>query len=80
MKYACLGELVSNWVAHTGWIKAISCQYRGMDMRAAEFKVRGVVAGKREEDGKKLVDLDVWTENAVGQKTTPGKATVVLNA
>ena len=35
---------------------------------------------KREEDGKQLVDLDVWTDNAAGHKTTPGKATVVLNA
>ena len=79
MKYACLGELVSNWLAHSGWVKSISCQYRGMDMRGASFSVKGTVAGKREADGQKLVDLDVWTENEAGQKTTPGKATVVLN-
>lgn len=79
MKYACLGELVSNWLDHSGWVKMISCQYRGMDMRGAEFKVKGLVAAKREENGQKLVDLDVWTENVGGQKTTPGKATVVLN-
>ena len=38
------------------------------------------MTGKREEDGRKLIDVDVWTENADGQTTTPGKAVVVLKA
>jgi len=79
MKYASLGELVSNWLAHTGRLRTIACQYRGMDMRGATFTCKGVVTGKGEEGGAKLVDLEVWTENAEGQKTTPGTATVVLN-
>ena len=80
MKYASLGELVSNWVGHSGWVRSISCQYRGMDMRGATFTAKGAVAAKREEDGLKLVDLEIWTEDAKGAKTTPGTATVVLNS
>ncbi len=79
MKYASLGELVANWVGPSGWVRAIACQYRGMDMRGATFTCKGVVTAKREEDGRKLVDLDIWTEDAKGAKTTPGTATVVLN-
>jgi acyl dehydratase len=79
MKYASLGELVSNWVGHTGWVRAIACQYRGMDMRGATFACKGQVAAKREEDGRKVVDLEVWTEDAAGARTTPGTATVVLH-
>ena len=78
-KYASLGELVSNWLGHNGRIQKLSCQYRGMDMQGTEWLAKGVVTGKREEDGRKLVDIDVWTENASGQKTTPGKAVVVLD-
>ena len=78
MKYASLGELVSNWLGHGGWIRSIACQYRGMDMRGATFTCKGVVTAKREEDGRKLVDLEVWTEDAKGARTTPGTATVVL--
>lgn len=78
MKYACLGELVSNWLGHSGWVRSIACQYRGMDMRGATFTAKGVVAAKREEDGVKLVDLEIWTEDAKGARTTPGMATVVL--
>jgi acyl dehydratase len=79
MKYASLGECISNWLGHTGWIRSIGCQYRGMDMQGKPFKVKGTVTAKREEGGLKLVDIDVWTEDAAGTKTTPGKATVVLD-
>lgn len=79
MKFASLGELVSNWMDHSGWVKSIACQYRGMDMQDTAFTCKGVVAAKRHEDGKNLVDLEIWAENAAGQKTTPGTATVVLN-
>jgi acyl dehydratase len=80
LKYATLGECVSNWLGHSGWIASIGCQYRGMDLRGAPFTVKGVVRAKREEGGRKLVDLDVWTEDAKGNKTTPGTATVVLRS
>jgi acyl dehydratase len=79
MKYASLGELVSNWLQHTGRIVSISCQYRGMDMMGDRFVCRGVVSAKREEGGRRLVELDVWTENSAGTKTTPGRALVELD-
>jgi acyl dehydratase len=78
MKYAALGECVSNWLAHTGHVVTISCQYRGMDMRGANFTVGGKVVGKREENGQKLVDLELWTVTDEGKVTTPGTATVAL--
>jgi acyl dehydratase len=78
MKYASLGELVSNWLGHTGWIRSIACQYRGMDMRGATFTCKGRVAATRDEGGRKLVDLEIWTEDGSGNRTTPGTATVEL--
>jgi acyl dehydratase len=80
MKYASLGECISNWLGHSGWVRSIGCQYRGMDMQGKAFSVKGTVTAKREEGGQKLVDIDVWTEDADGNKTTPGKATVVLDS
>jgi acyl dehydratase len=78
-KYATLGELVSNWLGHNGRIKSISCQYRGMDLPDQDIICSGTVARKWEEQGEKLAELDIWTENAEGKKTTPGKAVVVFN-
>lgn len=77
-KYAALGELVSNWLAHRGRVVKISCQYRGMDFPDRELVCRGKVARKWEEDGRKLVELSVWTEDDKGKKTTPGQATVEI--
>jgi acyl dehydratase len=78
-KYAALGELVSNWLAHRGRIKQISCQYRGMDLPYKDIICRGSVAKKWEAGGERLVELTIWTENAEGKKTTPGRAVVVFN-
>ena len=78
-KYAALGELVSNWLDHGGRIQKLSCQYRGMDKPDQPIRCRGVVKRKWEEGGKKLAQVEIWTENAQGQKTTPGEATVVFH-
>jgi len=80
MKFAVLGELVSNWLAHTGRIKTIGCSYRGMDMQGKTFTAKGTVVAKREQDGEKLVDLEVYIEDASGKRTTPGTATVALDS
>lgn len=77
-KYAALGELVSNWLAHRGRITQISCQYRGMDLPYTDIICRGSVAKKWEAGGERLVELTIWTETAEGKKTTPGKAIVAF--
>lgn len=78
-KYASLGELVSNWLAHNGRIKKLSCQYRGMDLPDREFVCGGRVVRKWQEAGENLVELELWTRNAEGKVTTPGSAVVALN-
>ena len=70
---------MSNWLAHSGRIKTIGCSYRGMDMQGKTFTAKGTVVAKREQDGEKLVDLEIYVENAGGARTTPGTAIVVLD-
>lgn len=78
LKHALLGRMLWEWVRYDGKIKQYGVSYRGMDVPAAEMTLKGKVTGKREEDGEHLVDLEIWTENPDGQRTTPGTATVVL--
>jgi acyl dehydratase len=78
LKNAFLGQLVHDWIGNTGKIKAYGCSYRGMDFPNEDITCKGVVRKKYEKDGEKLVDLEIWTENPQGQKTTPGTATVRL--
>jgi acyl dehydratase len=78
LKYASLGQLVSDWLGHQGWIRRISAQYRGMDRRGAPFTCRGRVSALTEQGGLRVVDIELWTESAEGQRTTTGSAEVVL--
>ena len=79
-KYAALGELVSNWLGHHGRIRKISCQFRGMDFPDQKIVCAGKVVRKWEENGERLAQLSIWTENGEGKQTTPGEAIVLLTA
>ena len=78
LKHAFLGQLLHDWVAPAGRIEMFGCQYRGMDYPDQDITCGGVVTKKYVEDNRNVVELDVWTENPNGQKTTPGTARVVL--
>ncbi len=78
LKHGFLGQLVSDWVGDPRAIKRVGCAYRGMDFPDQDIVCRGVVTAKRQEGGENLVELDIWTENPDGQKTTPGTAVVRL--
>jgi acyl dehydratase len=80
LKYAALGRLVSDRLGHAGLIRRLSASYRGMDRRGETFTCRGCVTAVGEEDGHRLVELELWTESAQGKRTTVGAAEVVLDA
>ena len=77
-KYAQVGRLVFGFAGYKGRVQKFGVSYRGMDMLNKEITVRGIVTAKKQEGGENLVELDVWTENTDGQKTTPGTALVAL--
>ena len=78
LKHALLGRMLEQWVGHEGRVVHLACQYRGMDMVDKDVVCKGVVTAKRTDNGKKLVDLDIWSEDPEGRKTTPGTAVVAL--
>ena len=78
LKNAFLGQLLHDWVAPGGSVREFGCQYRGMDGPDQEITCKGVVTKKLVEGDDHIVELDIWTENPEGQKTTPGTARVVL--
>jgi acyl dehydratase len=78
LKHAFLGQMLHDWVGKGGRVKKYGCQYRGMDYPNQDIACRGVVTGKRQEGSENLVELEIWTENPEGQKTSPGTAVVAL--
>ncbi len=78
LKNAFLGQLLHDWIGEQGTLRKFGCSYRGMDLPNQDILCRGVVKKKYSENGKHFVDLDVWTENPDGKKTSPGTALVTL--
>jgi acyl dehydratase len=78
LKHAFLGQLLHDWIAPGGEIRKFGCSYRGMDYPNQDIRCRGVITRKYTENGKNFVELDIWTENPDGKKTSPGTATVAL--
>lgn len=78
LKHALLGRLLQEWVGDQGRVKRVACQYRGMDMVEEDVVCRGVVTKKSQQGDENIVELDIWTEDPKGQKTTPGTGVVSL--
>ena len=78
LKNAFLGHLMTDWIGEAGDLRKLSAQYRGMDVPGSPIYAKGVVTRKYVEAGDHLVECDIWLENADGEKTTPGRATVSL--
>ena len=89
LKAHWLLHLMEDWMGEEGRIKKLSCQYRAQDYprkmnseltyeEGETWWCKGVVTQKYAQDDEHMVDCDIWVENGSGEKTTPGKATVVL--
>ncbi len=89
LKRQWLVQLMTDWVGEQGTLRKFSCQYRAMDyprqmktMTEAEegesWWCKGKVTKKYVEGDDHYVDCDIWIENEKGEKTTPGRATVIL--
>lgn len=71
-------QSITDWMGDEGVLRMIDVEYRGFLYLGDVTWCSGKVVRKYEEDGKALVDLEVWTDNHLGERTTRGKATVEL--
>ncbi|HYB91021.1 MAG TPA: MaoC/PaaZ C-terminal domain-containing protein [Candidatus Binataceae bacterium] len=78
LKNAFLAQLMTDFAGELGWVRKVGVQYRGMDQPGSKVLCKGRVIKKYQEGENHLVDCEIWLENAKGEKTTPGTATVIL--
>lgn len=78
LKLAYIANALQDWAGDEGWLRKVSIEYRKMDLVNKTLTAKAKVTRKYEEDGRRLVDLDVWIENEEGEATTPAKAVVAL--
>ena len=73
-----LATAVTNWMGDDGWLRAYSTRLKLPVIFGDTTYCKGLVKGKRLEDGQGVVDLELWTENQLGQVTMTGSASVQL--
>lgn len=78
---AMLGRVLSDWAGPYGWLCRLDFSMRRMNALGDTVFGRATVTGKQiAEDGRHLVELDVWLENKREGRTTPARATVRLRS
>ena len=90
LKRAWLVQLMVNGAnGEPGSLKKLSERFKAVDLPrfmktmtvpqdGETWACKGKVTKKRETEGEKTVDCEIWVENGKGEKTTTGTATVVL--
>lgn len=73
---ALLGKAVIDWIGDPGYLKKLSCQFRGMVIPEETVSFKGKVREKLEGN---LVVLDIWAEKEDGSEVLKGgEATVYI--
>ena len=77
-KCGMLGRMVTDWLGESGTLRRISVSYRGMDFPGDTLTCRGKITNSYVKGGENYIELELWTENQRGEKTTQGIAVVTL--
>lgn len=78
LKFAWLGQLMTDWIGEKGILRKITCEYRAMDQPGDTVTCTGEVSNKYVKDGEHFVECRIWTHNQKGVTSTPGTALVIL--
>lgn len=76
LKLALITRYLDAWAARGGGaVRAVRCAHRRPDRGGVPLTVRAIVRGVA-EDGR--VDCEVWTENAAGERSVVGSASLTF--
>jgi hypothetical protein len=71
-------QLLSEYAGERGLVRKMSFQFRSFMLADDRLTVGGKVVRKSVEDGKGLVELELWIKNQHGVNCVPGKGLVAL--
>jgi acyl dehydratase len=78
MRDCWLSHYITDWMGDDGWLVSQSSEIRKFNYIGDTHIFSGEVVGKRVQDGRHLVDIEMRGTNQRGTVTCPGKATVAL--
>jgi len=71
-------QMLTNWQGDDGFLRRLDLKFPTINMMGDITRCYGKVTGKRVEEGKKVVDIEVWNMNQLGDIVAKGSAEVVL--
>jgi len=75
----CLSSILfTNWIGDDGFLWKYSIQFRRFIVHGDTNWYRGKVVRKYIDNGKYCVDIEHWGDNQRGERTSVGRATVIL--
>ena len=74
---AILGQMLTEWVPQSK-VRAFSNRFAAMAVPGDTITCTGTITAKREENGEKLVDIEIMAQNQKGAPLLKGVATVAL--
>jgi len=77
LQISYLHALLREWMGENGRLNKFEVQFRKPNTKGT-VRALGVVTAVTPGDNGLVVELDVWTEDATGNKMAPGTATVTL--
>ena len=80
LQWSYLHNVLRQWLGDDGKIERLSCTFRGANVKDQTVTARGRITAVSERDGRRVVELDVWTENEAGAPLAPGTARVSIPA
>jgi acyl dehydratase len=72
-------QLIMSWMGDHGVLKKLTADFLAFHWQGDAIRLYGKVTGKRVAEGRRLVDLEIWSvSHPRGETTTRGTATVQL--
>jgi hypothetical protein len=78
MRDCWLSHFITDWMGDEGWLVNQSSEIRKFNYIGDSHVITGEVVGKRVEEGRCLIDIEMRGTNQRDTVTCPGKATVAL--
>lgn len=80
LQWSYLHNLLRDWLGDHGHITAMTVQYRAPQLRDGSVTARGRITAVGEAEEGRILELQIWVEDASGQVLSPGTATVTVDS
>lgn len=80
LQWSYLHDMLRQWIGDDGRIEHVHCQFRSANIKGQVITAHGLITTVRVEGDRRVVELEVWTEDQHGTRLAPGGAVVSVPA